>query len=78
MRSRWITGGNSCTIIYQKCGDACGEHKPEKEKPVQARELSDRQIRLTRRCGDAERTVVVKHADLVPRKAAIAYMTPVP
>ena len=64
--------------MKQNCGDTEAKHEPGMEKPVQARELSDRQIRLTRRCGDAERKEVAKHADLVPRKAAIVYMTPVP
>ena len=35
-RSRWITGGDSCTMCTQNCGDACGEHEPGKRKPVQA------------------------------------------
>ena len=48
------------------------------EIPVQAKEPSDRQIRLARQCSDAERTVVAKYADLVSRKAAIVYMIPVP
>ena len=48
------------------------------ERPVQAKEPSDRQIRLARRCSDAERIEVVKYADLVSRKAAIVYTIPVP
>ena len=48
------------------------------EKPVQAREEYERQIRRTIREGDVERIKVVKYKDDVPRKAAIVYIIPVP
>ena len=48
------------------------------ERPVQAREESDRQIRLTIQKRDAERNQVAKRVSHVPRKAAIVYMVPVP
>ena len=78
MRSRWTAGGDSCTAIYQKCGDASGKCEPGKERPVQAEEGSYRQTRMTTRGRDAERRIVAKHTDRVPRKAAIVYMVPVP
>ena len=78
MRSRWITGGNSCTILYQNCGDAQGKHEPGKERPVQASEVYDRQIRHISRGCDVERMEVVKHIEFASRKAAIVCIVPVP
>ena len=65
-------------MCTQNCGDACGEHEPEKESPVQAQQRTDRQIRLSTRRRDVERTKVAKHVELVSRKAAIAFDVPVP
>lgn len=49
------------------------------ESPVQAEEGPERQIRpVITRSRDAERTQVAKHVSHAPRKAAIAYKTPVP
>ena len=78
MRSRWITGGDSCTAVSQNCGDACGKREPEKEKPVQAEEVLDRQIRPVSQSCDADRNRVEKPVSHVPRKAAIDYTVPVP
>ena len=55
-----------------------GKHEPEKENPVQAPEEYGRQIRHAIQKCDAERTKVAKHAYRLSRKAAIAYITPVP
>ena len=78
MLSRWTAGGDSCTAIYQKCGDASGKCGPGKERPVQAEEGTCRQIRMSTQERYAERRIVAKHTDRVPRKAAIVYMVPVP
>ena len=78
MRSRWTAGGDSCTMIYQNCGDACGERKPEKEKPVQAKEVSGWKTRRISQRRDAERTRVGKRVSRLPRKAAIVSYEPVP
>ena len=48
------------------------------ERPVEAKEECDRQIRHTIQCGDVERKIVVKHVEDVPRKAAIVCTIPVP
>ena len=78
MRSRWTTGGDSCTVIYQNCGDAQGKREPEMEKPVQAMELYDQKTCHARQKRDVERRKVAKSASQVPRKAAIVYIIPVP
>ena len=54
------------------------EREPEKESPVQAQQRTDRQNRLSTRGRDVERTKVVKHVELVSRKAAIVFDVPVP
>ena len=48
------------------------------EKPVQAMEKSNRQIRLIIQSRNEERTIVAKWIEVVPRKAAIVYVIPVP
>ena len=78
MRSRWITGGDSCTMIYQNCGDAQGKRKPGKERPVQAKEAYDWKNRHASQSGEVERRKVAKSVSQVPRKAAIEYIIPVP
>ena len=65
-------------MCTQNCGDACGEHEPEKESPVQAQQRTDRKNRLSTRGRDVERTKVAKHVELVSRKAAIVFDVPVP
>ena len=50
----------------------------EKEKPVQAEEVLDRQIRPVSQSCDADRIKVEKPVSHVPRKAAIDYTVPVP
>ena len=47
-----------------------------KERPVQAKEGTCRQIRMSTQERYAERRIVAKHTDRVPRKAAIVYMMP--
>ena len=54
------------------------KHEPEKESPVQAQQRTDRKNRLSTRGRDVERTKVAKHADRLPRKAAIVPYVPVP
>ena len=78
MRSRWTTGGDSCTAWQQNCGDACARHEPGEERPVQAEQGEERKNRPPTRGRDAERKKVAKHAERVPRKAAIVYHVPVP
>ena len=78
MRSRWITGGDSCTICVQNCGDACGECKPGMKRPVQAKEEMSWQIRSSIQKRDVDRKIVGKYMSHVPRKAAIVYTVPVP
>ena len=48
------------------------------ERPVQAKEEVRRQIRVSIQKRDAERNKVAKRVSQVPRKAAIAYIIPVP
>ena len=48
------------------------------EKPVQAEEEMERQIRPSIQSCDVERNEVAKRVSHVPRKAAIVYDVPVP
>ena len=65
-------------MCKQNCGDAERKREPGKERPVQAKELCDRQIRHIRRGGDEDRMEVGKHMEFASRKAAIAVHIPVP
>ena len=65
-------------MIKQNCGDTEGEPEPGMEKPVQAKEEYDWQIRHTIQKRDADRIRVEKSMSHVPRKAAIVYYVPVP
>ena len=65
-------------MCTQNCGDACGEHEPGMEIPVQAEKESGWQIRQTIRRRDVERIRVAKRVSHVPRKAAIVIHIPVP
>ena len=58
-------------MIKQNCGDTEGEPEPGMEKPVQAKEEYDWQIRSPMQKRDVERTKVAKLMSHVPRKAAI-------
>ena len=50
----------------------------EWKDPVKRKAVGDRQIRLSTRGRDVERTKVAKHVELVSRKAAIVFDVPVP
>ena len=78
MRSRWTTGGDSCTMIQQNCGDTEGKREPGEERPVQAQEEAERQIHPLVRRREAERTRVAKPVSRLSRKAAMACIIPVP
>ena len=78
MRSRWTTGGDSCTAWQQNCGDACGKREPGKESPVQAQQAVQRKNRAPGRGCNVDRKKVGKPVIRVPRKAAIVYHVPVP
>ena len=64
--------------MYQNCGDTGGESEPEMEKPVQAEEASHRINRVASQRRDVDRNQVGKLMSRLSRKAAIAYMIPVP
>ena len=64
--------------MQQNCGDTEGKAEPGMGSPVQAEEESGRQIPLAIQDCDAERIKVAKQLDRLSRKAAIAYMAPVP
>ena len=76
MRSRWTAGGDSCTAIYQKCGDASGKCRWGKERPVQAEEGTCRQIRMSTQERYAERRIVAKHTDRREKSRYRVYATP--
>ena len=78
MRSRWTTGGDSCTAWQQNCGDACSKEEPGKGKPVKAEEERSRKSRFSIQCRDKDRNKVGKLPEEVPRKAAIVCLVPVP
>ena len=65
-------------MIKQNCGDTEGEPEPGMEKPVQAKEEYDWQNRRTIQKREADRKRVGKQVSQLSRKAAIAYMAPVP
>ena len=64
--------------MYQNCGDACSSQLPGMERPVEAHKESERQIRHGTQVCDIYRNKVENTDEDVPRKAAIAYMIPVP
>ena len=65
-------------MCTQNCGDACGEHEPGMEIPVQAEKESGWQIRVAMGSRDAERNKVAKSVSHASRKAAIVCNVPVP
>ena len=78
MRSRWITGGNSCTILYQKLWGRTGKARAGKGKTgpsVAVERKANPSFKAER---DGERREVAKRVSQVPRKAAIVYKIPVP
>ena len=78
-RSRWTTGGDSCTPHAQNCGDAEGRQRPGRESPVQAHHPCARESRRTKgKALSVPNLRVGKAAYLPPRKAAIAACGPVP
>ena len=65
-------------MIKQNCGDTEGEPEPGMERPVQAKEECNWQIRCTIQKRDADRIKVGKQVSQLSRKAAIVFIIPVP
>ena len=65
-------------MIKQNCGDTEGKPEPGMGSPVQAQEELSRQIRSAIQRCEAYRKRVGKQVSQLSRKAAIAYMAPVP
>ncbi len=76
-RIRWTAGLDSCTTYEQNCGDACEEHEPGMEIPVQAEKRS-LVGKSARQSEDVMWIKVAKRVSHVPRKAAIVSCVPVP
>ena len=66
-------------LLYDRTvGTHGGSMSREREDPVERGQLYGRKSRHMRRTPEAERKRVAKHAEAVPRKAAIVHTVPVP
>ena len=64
--------------MEQNCGDAAATHEPGMERPVAREGPAGEKYPCGKAGPGRSENEVAKHAEPLPRKAAIAFMGPVP